>query len=519
MKKWLSAEDMVVAEVSVVVVVVMVVVVAWLDVFLLEGDTKMRKRFKYNMSNYVSTSGNLGYLLPAGPPKEVVPGDTWDLSTSCLLRLSTLVAPIMHPLHVQVHHWFVPHEMVFDGFETWWTGGSDGNGDGVTFPTISHAADSQSLITGFMGFKRTSATAQVISALPVRGYNLIWDKFYRDEQVDSGWTDPYAEDQLVPQRVRWNKDMITTLRASEELGDEVSLPLAGQYDIRGLYVDQTDTYSGTADMNSVGALNTLTYTANDVSDNPVHVATNHAGVYADLSNGQNESSIKDLEEAIALHHRREWRNKFGYRYDEVLKSMGIRTNRSNVNPEYLGGGKQTVNISEVIQTAEGTNPVGELRGHGLAAMRSNRFRRFFTQHGYIHSLIIVRPINMWQDAQFEGFWKMGRDQFYQPELDGIGMDAVLKRMVYGDSTNSTDIMGYRPRYDEYRSQLNYVCGDLRVGYDTWHLGPQYSSDPALNATFMACNPREDAFADSSEDNFKGMVYHRAVAKRIIKPSR
>jgi hypothetical protein len=482
------------------------------------------KRYKYNLSNYQLSSGNLGYLLPIGL-KEVIPGDTFDMSTSVFMRLSTLVTPVMHPMHIKIHHWFVPHRLIFDGFEKWFTGGSNGTGDGVSFPTILHAADATTLITGYQGLGRTSTGTMTISALPVRGYNLIWDKFYRDQQVDTGWTDPYAEDQLIPQRVRWAKDFYTTARTSEELGDEVAIPLFDDIPLSGFgKLNQTYGLSNQA-VYETDASATTNYVSTQ-SDNATFMMeedpnnTGYPNMRVESTNANNPASIKDLREAMALHRRREIRNKYGHRYEDVLRGMGIRNNRLSDLPEYLGGGKQTVSITDIAQTAEGTGTVvGELKGAGTAALRTNRFRRFFNEHGFIHSMAIVQPINIWQSSCHRAFFKMARNQFYQPEYDGIGMDPIYVREVYGDSTDMTTVLGYQHRYDDYRSDVNRAVGEFRTDHDNYHLGPQYSSDPALNSDFLKCDPRLDAYADATEENFKGMVYHRCAARRIVKPRR
>ena len=179
---------------------------------------------------------------------------------------------------------------------------------------------------------------------------------------------------------------------------------------------------------------------------------------ADLSNAS-AVTVNVLREALALQRYEEARARYGSRYIEYLRYLNVRSRDSRLDrPEYLGGGRQTVQFSEVLQTAEGTDPVGELRGHGIAAMRSNRYRRFIEEHGYVFSFVSVRPITIYAQALHRTWNRRTKEDFWQKELRHIGQQAVLNKEVYAEHTTPDGTFGYQDRYDEYRRQESTVAG-------------------------------------------------------------
>ena len=174
---------------------------------------------------------------------------------------------------------------------------------------------------------------------------------------------------------------------------------------------------------------------------------------------------------------------------EYLRYLGVRSSDARLQrPEYLGGGKQTIQFSEVLQAAEGTNPVGSMKGHGLAAMRSNRYRKFFEEHGYVFSFISVKPKTIYAQGLPRTWNGRTKEDFYQKEFAHIGQQEVLNKEVYAAHTKPNGTFGFQDRYDEYRRMESTIAGEFRTTLNFWHMARIFASDPALNADFVKSVP-------------------------------
>jgi len=244
--------------------------------------------------------------------------------------------------------------------------------------------------------------------------------------------------------------------------------------------------------------------------------SNRPQVFADLS-GASAITINALREAMALQRYAEARARYGSRYVEYLRYLGVRSSDARLQrPEYLGGGRQTIQFSEVLQTAEGTNPVGEMRGHGIAAMRSNRYRKFFEEHGYVISLLTVRPKTIYQQGLFRHWNRRVKEDFYQKELQHIGQQEILNKEVYAPHASPDGVFGYQDRYDEYRRNESLVSGEFRdTTLDHWHMARVFGSTPALNASFVSSVPTKRIFASESTDGLYIMANHSMQARRMV----
>lgn len=231
-------------------------------------------------------------------------------------------------------------------------------------------------------------------------------------------------------------------------------------------------------------------------------------------------SINDLREALAIQRFEEARARYGSRYVEYLRYLGVRSSDARLNrPEYLGGGKQTIQFSEVLQTAEGTSPVGTLRGHGISAMRSRRFRRFFEEHGYVIGLMSVKPRTMYMQGLARTWNRRVKEDFFQRELQHIGQQEVLNKEVYAAHATPDGVFGYQDRYDEYRRMESSVAGEFKANtLNFWHFAREFSSDPALNATFVKSVPTERTFASAATDVLYVMAMHSLQARRQVSRS-
>jgi len=262
----------------------------------------------------------------------------------------------------------------------------------------------------------------------------------------------------------------------------------------------------------------VAYIRAQTTGNP-STSTNRPQVYADLSDAS-AVTVNILREALALQRFEEARARYGSRYVEYLRYLGVRSSDARLQrPEYLGGGRQSIQFSEVLQTAEGTDPVGELRGHGIGTLRSNRYRRFFEEHGYIVTCLSVRPKTIYAQGLARHFNRRVKEDFWQRELQHIGQQEILNKEVYAAAASPNNTFGYQDRYDEYRRTESTIAGEYRSSLlDFWHMARIFASEPALNADFVKCVPTERNFAVPSQDVLYVMAKHSIQARRLVAAS-
>lgn len=482
------------------------------------------KRGKHNLSNYKLLSCNQGQLVPIGLT-EVLPGDTIQHATSLLLRTQPLVTPVMHPVHVRVHHWFVPHRLVWNDWENFITGGPDGN-NSSTFPTITINNAAVGSLADYLGIPPGVAQNVPVSALPFRAYALIFNEWYRDQDLVTALTvDKTDGDDTTTnttlQSCAWEKDYFTTARPFAQKGPDVTLPLGVSAPILadGPLALQTGT-DGPRTMQFVSGQGFLGISGNATA---TLNATYSGGLIADLA-GATAAEVNTIRLAMALQRYEEARARYGSRYTEYLRFLGIRSSDARLQrPEYLGGGKQTIQFSEVLQTGlsvdtedEPIGTIGNLKGHGIAAARTNRYRRFFEEHGYVISLLSVKPRTMYIDGLPRTWNRRSKTDFWQKELQHVGQQEVLKKEIYVQGTSADDeTFGYQDRYDEYRRTESSVAGEFRTTLDSWHMARSFDSLPGLNSSFVTANPTNRIYSATNDAQLYIMAYHSMQARRLV----
>lgn len=493
------------------------------------------KRSKFSLSHYKLMSADMGELLPCGLV-EVLPGDSIQQASSALVRVSPLLAPVMHPVHVRIHHWFVPHRLIWDDWEKFITGGPDGDDESV-FPTIdlSYTAGSPDTGSGIVGELAdylgcpTKIDGLEVSALPFRAYALIYNEWYRDQDLVSELTidttsgaDTTTNTAL--QNVAWEKDYFTSARPWTQKGSEVTLPLSGSAPVSGIGGTSSTNYTTTSlSARETGGVDT-TYANAEQTDGLIYVEEDpgnagYPNIYADLS-AATGAAINDIRLAFAIQRYQEARARYGSRYTEYLRYLGVRSADARLQrPEYLGGGKQVIQFSEVLQTApdsgEGT-AVGELKGHGITGLRSRRYRRFFSEHGYIVSLLSVRPKTMYVEGLPRTFNRRVKEDFWQKELQHVGQQEVYNKELFAAHATPEGVFGYQDRYDEYRRSESSIAGEFReTELDFWHMARKFGSDPALNSEFVTSTPTKRVHAVNTNDVLWVMVNHSIQARRMV----
>lgn len=489
------------------------------------------KRAKFSLSNHKLLSCDMGELVPIGI-QEVLAGDSIQQSTGLLLRVSPLLAPVMHPVQVRIHHWFVPHRLVWEDWEDFITGGPEGDDESI-LPTREVLAAAGGTLPDYFGMSPPASGSYFASALPFRGYALIWNEYYRDQDLQTKLAISTASgvDTTINrslQNVCWEKDYFTSSRPWPQKGPEITISIG---DTAPVVSDGQSPIMFTAQHASGKVLffqsSTGMYGPQTTTNWPASQAatygpdgTGQTGLKADLS-AATPISINELREAFALQRFAEARSRFGSEYIDYLRYLGVRSSDARLQrPEYLGGGKQTIQFSEVLQTGVTTSGnalgVGNMRGHGISALRSNRYRRFFEEHGYIFTLLSVRPKTIYAQSVPRTYLREDREDFFQKELAHIGQQEVFNREVYSSHSAPTGVFGYQDRYDEYRRSESSVAGEFRTSVlDFWHQARIFTSDPTLNASFVSCTPTKRINAVTTNDVLWIMAHHSIQARRIV----
>lgn len=514
------------------------------------------KRNHFDMSYDRKFSCNMGELVPIHL-QEVLPGDKISMKSTQMIRFAPLVSPMMQRVDVYTHFFFVPSRLLWSNWESFITGGEIDPFTGVippppVYPTINVAPVDIALssIPDYLGIPTgTSSVSHDISALPFAAYAKIYDEYYRDQNLqepinfvlNDGDNDIREVAPMLlgkPLKRAWEHDYFTSSLPFAQKGAEVVVPLGNDAPIH--FTAQDDIFP-TPQANLVkDAAGNIVPGINPLEDNNGIFATNVGGLHnpayldnsanltADLS-GATQTSINDLRRAFKLQEWLEKNARGGSRYIEtILSHFGVQSKDSRLQrPEYLGGGKSQVSISEVLQTSGSAptaggysdTPQGNLAGHGINVGQSNNFSRFFEEHGFVIGIMSVMPKPSYQQGLQRMWNKFDKLDYYWPSFAHIGEQEVKNKEIYWGWSAEADeqTFGYVPRYSEYRYMPSSVHGDFRDSLSYWHQGRIFETPPALNAEFIECNPSNRVFAlqDPAFDNLYCQVFHEIHAIRPI----
>nr|WAE43901.1 MAG: major capsid protein [Microviridae sp.] len=465
---------------------------------------------------------DMGQLIPV-MCDEVVPGDFLNIGNEAIIRFQPLVAPVLHEVNVYVHYFFVPYRILWknaspDNWEDFITGGADGS-LAPTIPTWNPTNIAKGSLWDYFGLPLVVPTGCLPLDFMRRAYNRIYNEYYRDENL----TTPIAETLEIIQNRAWEKDYFTSALPWQQRGTAPALPITGtssavwpDTDFLTTNLGANALYTHDTIVNSKGYVHTTSGDGTAVGRTNMVNLFNHNTVNLGLATTFN---VADLRLAFQIQKFLERNARAGARYTEFLTAhFGVSPRDDRLQrPEYIGGSKASVVVSEVLQTSQtGTTPQGNMAGHGLSVDRSYCGHYHAKEFGLIMGIMSVMPRTAYSQGINRQWLRRTKYDFYFPEFANLSEQAIQNAELYATAVQATNqaIFGYQGRYDEMRTKDTLFCNDMRDTFDYWHLGRIFSSQPALNTTFVTCVPRKDIFAVPSSP---GLIVNFGNNIKAIRP--
>ena len=500
-------------------------------------------RSTFDRSSSVKTSFNVGDIVPFFL-EEVLPGDTFDVRSSKVVRMQTLLTPMMDNVYLDSYYFFVPNRLVWkhwkefngENNESAWLPQTEYSVPQITSPasgwSVGTLADYFGLPTGVENLS--------VSALPFRAYALVMNEWFRDQNLQDPLVVPVDDATVAgvntgnfvtdcakggkPYIAAKYHDYFTSCLPSPQKGPDVTLKVASQGDLPVVAKEDNVPYSvwpGSADNKQMVRMlteNSAGWETGAVSNHRNLIVDNNRNLFAgdnvEVAGSRSSvfpanlwamnpgnaivTTINQLRMAFQIQKLYERDARGGTRYIEVLKShFGVTSPDARLQrPEYLGGNRVPINVNQVIQqsgTGAGADtPQGTVVGMSQTTDSNHDFIKSFTEHGYIIGVMVARYDHTYQQGIERHWSRKTRFDYYWPVFANIGEQAVLNKEIYAQGTvKDNEVFGYQEAWSDYRYKPNRVTGEMRSAYqqslDVWHLADDYNSLPSLSDSWI----RED----------------------------
>lgn len=498
-------------------------------------------RSRFDRSASLKTSFNAGDVVPFFL-EEVLPGDTFSVDTSKVVRMQTLLTPMMDNVYLDTYYFFVPNRLVWDHWkefcgentESAWIPQTEYTMPQITSPvgqgwSVGTLADYFGIPTGVAGLS--------VSALPFRAYALIMNEWFRDQNLQDPLVVPTDDSTVagvnsgtfVTDVAKGGKpfiaakyhDYFTSALPAPQKGPDVTIPVAqaGSYPVipkstlvpdslldGTLYkakIFQAETNSGGTNTGLGFQVSSDSMTGDQVAGS-MPASGNRLGSIPVISNlwavadgNAAAATINQLRLAFQIQKFYERQARGGSRYTEVVRSFfGVTSPDARLQrPEYLGGNRVPININQIVQqsgTESSGTPQGTVVGQSLTTDKHSDFTKSFTEHGLIIGVMVARYDHTYQQGLNRLWSRKDKFDFYWPVFANIGEQAIKNKEIFAQGTDKdNEVFGYQEAWAEYRYKPNMVTGEMRSAYaqslDVWHLADDYSTLPSLSDSWI----RED----------------------------
>lgn len=509
------------------------------------------KSSKFDLTHDVKLTGNMGNLIPV-LCEEVLPGDNWRWKGNLLIRFAPLLAPVMHRVKATMHAFHVANRTLNTNWKESITGGQDGesterssyivmkefletlNGDGQA--TWDRVVGTSSLwdyiglpVLPFQTAPHTYDDQTEVNILPFLAYTQIWQYYYKDQNVDSNMQmiEPIAGDFMIGvnaytymtlRKRAWQKDAFTSALPWPQRGADVLVPFQSVVDtIYSKVTGLPNTQGGDL------------IAANGTVGGEIIMVNAGAVPQVEFRGTNATFTVNDLRTAIVVQQWLELSARGGQRYNEFVLSQynTVVPDYRIDQPEYIGGGTQFVNFSEVLTTAnsqdadDNTIPPATMTGHGISVGSHNTFNYAVKEHGWIFVILSVMPETNYQQGIPRKFTRNDRLDYAYPLFAGLGEQEILSKEIYYDPDDTTAVndtlFGYQQRFWEYKHIQNRTCGEFKTTLNYWTMTRIFATRPdPVDTAFIYSDPTTRIFAveDASDKLWMQVIHELSVTRKL-----